>query len=109
MTTVIGSTTGVRSSAKSETISVVLALGKTPAQIYASCPESREDAVKETEHRPLMMEQFPDWTDRVEYWDVDDLDCEIAKVALPYLEEKVRTLVARLRGAAETTPAKGSR
>lgn len=57
-------------------------------------------AVKEREHRPLMSEQFADWADRVEYWDVDDLDCARPEVALPYLEEKVRTLVARLQSAA---------
>ena len=63
-------------------------------------------AVKEAEHRPLMAEQFPDWADRLEYWDVDDLDCETAEVALPYLEEKVRTLVARLRSKAGIIPAR---
>ena len=36
-----------------------------------------------------MSEQFADWADRVEYWDVDDLDCAKPEVALPYLEEKV--------------------
>jgi len=60
-------------------------------------------AVKESEHRPLMEDLFPDWADRVEYWDVDDLDCATPGVALPYLEEKVRTLVARLRGPTGAT------
>ncbi len=57
-------------------------------------------AVKEQEHRPLMAEQFADWADRVEYWDVDDLDCAGPDVALPYLEDRVRRLVARLQSAA---------
>jgi protein-tyrosine phosphatase len=54
-------------------------------------------AVKEVEHRPLMREQFADWEDQVEYWDVDDLDCATPDVALPYLEERVRGLIARLQ------------
>jgi protein-tyrosine phosphatase len=58
-------------------------------------------AVKESEHRPLMDEQFPDWADRVEYWDVDDLDCAGPEQALPYLEDKVRALLERLQGAAD--------
>lgn len=62
-------------------------------------------AVKESEHRPLMEAQFPDWSERVEYWDVDDLDCAGPEQALPYLENCVRRLVARLRRAADTCQA----
>jgi protein-tyrosine phosphatase len=58
-------------------------------------------AVKEVEHRPLMQDQFPDWVDRIEYWDVDDLDCAGPDVALPYLEEKVRALITRLQNESE--------
>ena len=32
-------------------------------------------AVKESEHRAMLREQFPLWTNLVEYWHVDDLDC----------------------------------
>ena len=56
-------------------------------------------AVKETEHRPVMTTDFPDWADRVEYWDVDDLDCAGPEEALPYLEQRVRTLIHQLRAA----------
>ncbi len=54
-------------------------------------------AVKEAEHRSLMEEQFPHWSDRVEYWHVDDLDCATPEEALPVLENCVRGLVERLR------------
>lgn len=30
-------------------------------------------AVKEDEHRPMMKESFPDWEDKVNYWDIGDL------------------------------------
>ena len=54
-------------------------------------------AVKEVEHRPEIQRQFPDWEDRIEFWDVDDLDCATPDQALPYLEEKVAALVTRLK------------
>ena len=56
-------------------------------------------AVKESEHRPLLRRQFPDWVDRVEYWHIDDIDCAHPEDSLPVLEEHVRGLVATLRGA----------
>lgn len=55
-------------------------------------------AVKEMEHRPEIRRQFPEWEARVEYWDVHDLDCAEPADALPYLEQKVKALVERLRG-----------
>ena len=54
-------------------------------------------AVKEAEHRAMMAEQFPLWTEQVEYWQIDDLDCAQPGEALPMLEQKVRDLVERLR------------
>ncbi len=54
-------------------------------------------AVKEAEHRAMMADQFPPWTDRAEYWHVDDLDCAQPEEALPVLEANVWALVERLR------------
>ncbi|MEQ8786664.1 MAG: hypothetical protein RIC55_10215 [Pirellulaceae bacterium] len=53
-------------------------------------------AVKEHEHRPLLAEQFPDWTDRVEFWHVHDLDCAAPEHALPELAQHVRDLLQRV-------------
>jgi protein-tyrosine phosphatase len=53
-------------------------------------------ALKETEHRWMMVEQFPDWSDRIEYWHVDDIDCATADEALPLCETHVEALVERL-------------
>jgi protein-tyrosine phosphatase len=53
-------------------------------------------AVKEAEHRAMMEEQFPDWVDHIEYWDVDDLDCATADQALPICQAYVKALVDRL-------------
>ena len=53
-------------------------------------------AVKETEHRPLLMASFPAWTDRVEYWHIDDIDCADPNAALAVLEQQVNALITRL-------------
>jgi protein-tyrosine phosphatase len=53
-------------------------------------------ALKEAEHRPLMVKRFPNWVERVEYWTVHDLDAAMPEEALPEIEERVRNLVASL-------------
>lgn len=55
-------------------------------------------AVKETEHRPLMRMKFPTWEDRIEYWDIHDVDFATADEALPLLRTQVDSLVRRLMG-----------
>ena len=40
---------------------------------YASIGDTIVIAVKEDEHRPMMKESFPDWEDKVNYWDIGDL------------------------------------
>ena len=57
-------------------------------------------AVKATEHRPLMNERFPDWIDRVEFWEVHDIDFASPAEALPHLEREVMALMDRLNVAA---------
>jgi protein-tyrosine phosphatase len=53
-------------------------------------------AVKEAEHRPLVEMSFPAWRDRIEYWQVDDLDCALPQEAIPHLEIEVLRLADRL-------------
>ena len=54
--------------------------------IQLSLPDlARSDlviAVKEAEHRAMLTDLFPLWTNMVEYWHVDDLDCATAEEAL---------------------------
>ncbi len=52
-------------------------------------------AVKEAEHRPLIQRRFPDWLERVEFWQVHDIDCARPEEALPQLERHVDELVER--------------
>jgi protein-tyrosine phosphatase len=54
-------------------------------------------AVKEAEHRPMMLKRFPAWANRIEYWQIHDLDGAEPDVALVELEEQVRALIERLR------------
>jgi protein-tyrosine phosphatase len=53
-------------------------------------------ALKESEHRTMMADLFPEWEDAVEYWHIHDLDCAEPEEALPVLENHVRGLVDRL-------------
>jgi protein-tyrosine phosphatase len=53
-------------------------------------------AVKEAEHRPLMMRAFPAFLERVEFWHVHDLDCAGPEEAIPHLDREVAALIRRL-------------
>jgi protein-tyrosine phosphatase len=53
-------------------------------------------ALDEEEHRPYMQQWFPDWADRIEYWQVGDLHITTADQALALAENEVRALVERL-------------
>jgi protein-tyrosine phosphatase len=46
-------------------------------------------AVKEAEHRSMVAEKFPAWTDRVEFWQIHDIDCAEPAHALPELHDAV--------------------
>lgn len=60
-------------------------------------------ALKEIEHRPLLAERFPLWTDRVDYWHIDDVDYAAAETALALLEQNVIRLIKQLdRGGRRT-------
>ena len=55
-------------------------------------------AVKRAEHHPLLQAQFPEWLERVEFWDIHDVDCAEASEAIPALETHVLALLARIAG-----------
>jgi protein-tyrosine-phosphatase len=68
---------------------------RPPAQVTAEDlgAADRVVALKEAEHLPLLQERFPAWTEKVEFWHVDD-----APEALAQIEREVMNLVARLSG-----------
>ena len=53
-------------------------------------------ALKESEHRPMLLGAFPARAEQVEYWHIDDLDCAEPEDALLALENEVRGLAGRL-------------
>lgn len=55
-------------------------------------------AVKETEHKPMMLRQFPAWANHIEYWEIHDLDVETPTEMFPQLIREVDQLFHRLTG-----------
>ncbi len=56
-------------------------------------------AVKEQEHRPMILRDFPERMEKVEFWHVHDLDCCGPDEAIPHLNQEVTGLLLRLRNA----------
>ena len=54
-------------------------------------------ALKATEHRPLMLERHPTWTEKVVFWNVHDIDFARPEEALPQIEHEVRALISLLK------------
>lgn len=53
-------------------------------------------AVKEGEHRPMVERLFPDLSNQIEYWDVEDLDVWDPELTINRLEQRVNQLLNRL-------------
>lgn len=77
------------------------AVGRLPAALSAEeLPSAdRVVALQHAEHRPLLQERFPDWVERVEYWQVED-----APQALAQIEREVMALISRLLGGSGELP-----
>jgi protein-tyrosine phosphatase len=56
-------------------------------------------ALDELEHRPLIEERFPSWTQRVEYWLVHDIDQTSAEIALQTIANNLSQLIESLAHA----------
>jgi protein-tyrosine phosphatase len=71
---------------------------RSPIQVQTQDFEQAElvIALDEQEHRPYMKKWFPDWIDRIEYWQVGDLHITTADEALRLAEHEVRALIKRL-------------
>ena len=53
-------------------------------------------ALNETEHRSLLDERFVSWSERVEYWKVEDIGHTPADTAMAEIEEQTKKLILRL-------------
>jgi protein-tyrosine phosphatase len=71
---------------------------RLPAQVTADDLEAADRivALKLDEHLPLLQERFPAWTQKVEFWHVDD-----APQVLGQIEQQVMGLVARILGGGQ--------
>lgn len=56
-------------------------------------------ALSESEHRPMMADLFPDWENRIRFWDVQDNDVTPADEALPQIDRAVLALIEELTRA----------
>jgi protein-tyrosine phosphatase len=54
-------------------------------------------ALKEAEHRPMIEQRFSGVANRIEYWDVDDIEFLDPPTALGKIDELVRMLIGRLQ------------
>jgi protein-tyrosine phosphatase len=74
------------------------AVTRMPAQVTTNDLETAERivALKHAEHLPLLQERFPGWSEKVEFWQVDD-----APEALALVEQEVMALIARILGGGE--------
>lgn len=54
-------------------------------------------ALYEPEHRPMMQEQFPVWSDRILYWQVPDIEEVPPLIALARIESEVAALIQQLQ------------
>ena len=59
---------------------------------------NRVIALDKSEHYTMMQHYFPDWKDKIEYWDVHDIDKTDPEQALPTLKKKVEELADSLIG-----------
>lgn len=57
---------------------------------------TRVVALDATEHRPMFEAQFPEWSERVDFWSIQDVHFVPAEFALPSLEARVETLLTEL-------------
>jgi protein-tyrosine phosphatase len=72
---------------------------RNPMQVQ---PEDLENvdkvvAVDEVAHRPLVKTKLPQWQEKIEYWQVKDLDENPTQSPLLQLQEKINVLLREIR------------
>jgi protein-tyrosine phosphatase len=74
------------------------AISRFPVQVIPADLEQADHivALQKTEHMPLLQERCPAWSERVEFWEIED-----TPEALALMEREVLGLVARLVGGGE--------
>jgi protein-tyrosine phosphatase len=80
--------------------------GSDPMQVSEAdlARAGRVIALKGTEHRAWMARLHPSWLDRIEYWEISDLDAATPEVALAAIEAHVSALLDELEGPKPSKP-----
>ena len=70
--------------------------GAIPIQLTVADLEKagRAVALRRHEHRAMMLQAHPEWVDRIEYWNVQDIDEIEPTEALPAIEQQVTALIS---------------
>jgi protein-tyrosine phosphatase len=76
-----------------------------PASIAYPCQIQTEDfqqaslsiALDKKEHYPMMQEYFPEWAEKIVYWDFEDIQFVSYQEMLPGLEKKIELFVQELQ------------
>jgi protein-tyrosine phosphatase len=53
-------------------------------------------ALDHSEHYSMMQDQFPQWADRITYWDIADMPFSSPAIALPAIEAKIQSLIQNI-------------
>jgi len=61
----------------------------------------------EHEHRPMLESGFAEWSEYVEYWNIQDIDFETPALALDRLERKIDLLIGTLESDRHYSPQAG--
>ncbi len=79
-------------------IDIDLSLERDPLQVKQIDLESADKivAVDRTAHLPMIESQFPEWVDKIEYWEVKDLGEVPNESPLLQLEKKINLLINNL-------------
>lgn len=77
-----------------------------PTRVSLTRPDleraTRIIALDRVEHYDYMAEQFPDWADRIEYWNAQDLQWEGIASCLEKIDRGVHRLVSQLKSNGHT-------
>jgi len=75
--------------------------GRMPLQCVAIDLQSahRIIALNEPEHRPLVRERFPEWEQRMQFWQVEDVEFVRPEIALAAIEQQINALLGVLPSA----------
>lgn len=71
---------------------------RMPEQVLASDFVTADLVIvlKKAEHQPMLMADFGEWADRVEYWHVHDTDRASADETLSLIEREIENLITKL-------------